>query len=178
MEWGLVREQYPDKLVLVEALSTSSKDSVRTVEEMSIISTFDDNMYAWNAYKRVHKENPEKELYVFHTSKEKPEVIEKFFYWRARPKMELRVEDGLLLDKVTLEYQGKKLQLDNVLVDTGCSDSIFDTDLLAKIGLNVDYINGVPTTMYGVGGKGEVCNQQIVTDFYIDGQALNHFHFN
>lgn len=79
MEWGLVREQYPDKLVLVEALSTSSKDSIRTVDEMSIISTFEDNMEAWKAYKRVHKENPEKELYVFHTSKEKPEVIEKFF---------------------------------------------------------------------------------------------------
>lgn len=79
MEWGLVREQYPDKLVLVEALTTSSKDSIRTVEEMSIISTFDDNMEAWKAYKRVHKENPEKEIYVFHTSKAKPEVIEKFF---------------------------------------------------------------------------------------------------
>lgn len=89
--------------------------------------------------------------------------------------MELRVEGGLLLAKVILEYKGEKLQLDNVLVDTGCSDTIFDTDLLAKIGLYVDYINGVPTTMYGIGGKGEVCNQQIVSDLYIDGQVLNQF---
>jgi hypothetical protein len=44
---------------------------------------------------------------------------------------------------------------------TGCSDSIFDTDLLAEIGLYVDYVNGMPTTMYGIGGKGEVCNQLI-----------------
>lgn len=79
MDWELVREQFPDKLVLVEALSTVSKENVRTVEEMSIISTFDDNMEAWKAYKKVHKENPEKEVYVFHTAKEKPEVIEKFF---------------------------------------------------------------------------------------------------
>ncbi|MGG0719038.1 hypothetical protein ABE096_15795 [Robertmurraya massiliosenegalensis] len=79
MEWGLIRDQYPDKLVLVEALSTTSKDRIRTVEEMSIISIFEDNMDAWNAYKKTHKENPEKEIYVFHTSKEKPEVIEKFF---------------------------------------------------------------------------------------------------
>lgn len=78
MDWGLVRDQYPDKLVLVEALSTTSKDSIRTVEEMSIIATFDNNMEAWKAYKKTHKENPGKELYVFHTSKEKPEVIENF----------------------------------------------------------------------------------------------------
>ncbi|WP_407271665.1 hypothetical protein [Radiobacillus sp. PE A8.2] len=79
MDWGLVREQFPDKLVLVEALTATSRDSIRTIEEMSIISTFDDNMDAWKAYKQTHKENPEKELYVFHTSKEKPEVLEKFF---------------------------------------------------------------------------------------------------
>jgi len=79
MDWGLVREQFPDKLVLVEALSATSRDSIKTVEEMSIISTFDNNMEAWKAYKKTHKENPEKELYVFHTSKEKPEVLEKYF---------------------------------------------------------------------------------------------------
>jgi hypothetical protein len=79
MDWNLVREQYPDKLVLVEALSTASKDNIRTVKEMSIISIFNNNMEAWEAYKRKHIENPDKELYVFHTSKEKPEVIEKFF---------------------------------------------------------------------------------------------------
>ncbi|MFZ3590107.1 hypothetical protein ACOI1C_12695 [Bacillus sp. DJP31] len=79
MNWGLVRQQYPDRLVVVEALATSSKDRIRIVEDMSIISTFDNSIEAWETYKRLHKENPDKELYVFHTSKIKPEVIEKFF---------------------------------------------------------------------------------------------------
>ncbi|MEH7009703.1 hypothetical protein V7087_02625 [Neobacillus niacini] len=34
---------------------------------------------------------------------------------------------------------------------------------------------GIPTTMYGVGGKGEVCNQQKVNGLKIDGQTLNDF---
>lgn len=89
--------------------------------------------------------------------------------------MELRVEDGLLIAKVGLEYQGKKRTLNNVLVDTGCSDSIFDTDLLAEIGVYIDYVNGMPTTMYGVGGKGEVCNQQLVNELSIGGRVLNQF---
>ncbi|WP_100012886.1 hypothetical protein [Lentibacillus sediminis] len=79
MEWNDVREQFPSKLVLVEALSTTSKDNIRTLDNMSVISTFDDNMEAWKAYKKTHLKNPEKELYVFHTSKEQPEVIEKYF---------------------------------------------------------------------------------------------------
>jgi hypothetical protein len=79
MVWDLVREQFPDKLVLVEALSTTSMNIIRTVEEMTIISTFDDNTSVWNGYKKTHKENPEKEIYVFHNSKVRPEVVEKFF---------------------------------------------------------------------------------------------------
>jgi hypothetical protein len=79
MKWSEVREHYPDQIVLVEALKTSSENSVRTVEEMSILSDFQENMDAWKEYKKLHKEKPEKELYIFHTSKAKAEVIEQFF---------------------------------------------------------------------------------------------------
>ncbi|WP_100012885.1 hypothetical protein [Lentibacillus sediminis] len=89
--------------------------------------------------------------------------------------MELRIEKGILLAKVALEFHGEELLLNNVIVDTGSSDTIFDTDLLAEIGLFVDYVNGIPTVMYGVGGKGEVCNQQLVSELYVDGQSLNQF---
>lgn len=79
MKWFEVREHYPHKIVLVEALKTTSENKVRTVEEMSILSNFQDNMDAWREYKKLHKEKPEKELYIFHTSKEKAEVVEQFF---------------------------------------------------------------------------------------------------
>jgi hypothetical protein len=46
---------------------------------MSILSEFSDSMEAWKEYKRIHKSNPDKELYIFHTSKEKEEIIEQFF---------------------------------------------------------------------------------------------------
>lgn len=32
MDWDLVRGQYPDKLALTEALATTLKDSIRTME--------------------------------------------------------------------------------------------------------------------------------------------------
>jgi hypothetical protein len=79
MKWSEVREHYPDQIVLVEALETFSENRVRTVEDMAILSDFRDDMAAWQEYKKLHKENPEKELYIFHTSKEKAQVIEQFF---------------------------------------------------------------------------------------------------
>jgi hypothetical protein len=57
----------------------------------------------------------------------------------------------------------------------GCAVTIFDTDIMAKIEVTIDFANGIPTTMYSVGGKGEVCNQQKVNGLIIDGQTLNDF---
>jgi len=79
MRWSEVCRQYPDQIVLVEALETTSRNNIRTVEEMSILSNFDDDIVAWQEYKKIHKSNPDKELYILHTSKEKAEVIEQFF---------------------------------------------------------------------------------------------------
>jgi hypothetical protein len=79
MKWHEVCEHYPNQIVLVEALITTSVNHIRTIEEMSILSNFSDNMAAWNEYKRLHKSNPDKELYILHTSKENAEVIEQFF---------------------------------------------------------------------------------------------------
>lgn len=54
-----------------------------------------------------------------------------------------------------LSYNGNKKCLDNVLLDTGCSNTIFDTDEVEKIGLIIDRESGSPRRMYGVGGESE-----------------------
>ena len=79
MKWSQVCHKYPDQIVLVEALKTSSEDKILTVEEMSILSEFQDSMEAWEEYKKVHRDNPDKELYIFHTSNDKAKVVEQFF---------------------------------------------------------------------------------------------------
>ncbi|WP_066072613.1 hypothetical protein [Neobacillus soli] len=75
MMWTEVRENYPNKIVLAEALKTSSHNKIRSIEEMSILSVFQNSMDAWEEYKKVHKERPDKELYILHTSREKAEVV-------------------------------------------------------------------------------------------------------
>jgi hypothetical protein len=78
MKWSEVREHYPDQIVLVEALRTTSENKVRTVEEMSILSDFQENMDAWKEYKKLHKEKPEKEHIFFIHLKQKLRSLNNF----------------------------------------------------------------------------------------------------
>lgn len=79
MRWSEVCSRYPSRFVLVEALKAMSSNRMRTIEEMTVVEEYDNPLQAWEGYKRHHKENPEREFYVFHTSKQEIKVIEEYF---------------------------------------------------------------------------------------------------
>ncbi|WP_152400471.1 hypothetical protein [Paenibacillus cellulositrophicus] len=79
MKWSNVRNIYPNRWVLVEALATHSNNHQRTIEEMSIVSEYDDPKDAWASYKKLHLSEPTRELYIFYTGNEYIEVIEQSF---------------------------------------------------------------------------------------------------
>lgn len=62
--------------------------------------------------------------------------------------MRLRLENGLPLVTFSCTYQEKTIEMTNVLFDTGCSSTVFDTDLLAKIGLHLDLIRNRQTDVW------------------------------
>ncbi|WP_407984340.1 hypothetical protein [Priestia abyssalis] len=79
LKWTEIRKRYPDKFVLVEAVSAYSKENKRIIEEMSVLEEHTSSNSAWSGYKKLHRELPERELYIFHTSKEQIEVEEQHF---------------------------------------------------------------------------------------------------
>lgn len=79
MKWKQVCEQYPEQWVLVEAISAYSKNSIRYIEELSVISNFSDSTHAWKEYKKLHLAKPSYEYYIFHTDHETLEVKEQKF---------------------------------------------------------------------------------------------------
>lgn len=89
--------------------------------------------------------------------------------------MKIEMCDGLPLVSVFLSYNGKTMQLNDVLLDTGCSTTIFDTDEVEEIGLIIDRTNGRPRRMYGVGGESELCYEQIVSDIKINSHLFDSF---
>ncbi|MFB0843453.1 hypothetical protein [Paenibacillus oleatilyticus] len=76
MRWSEVCSRYPSRFVLVEVFKAISSNLMRTIEEFTVVEVYDNPLQAWEGYKRHNKENPEREFYVFHTSKQEIEVIE------------------------------------------------------------------------------------------------------
>lgn len=89
--------------------------------------------------------------------------------------MKIKMNDGLPLVSVTITYKGRTICIQNVLLDTGCSTTIFDTDEVEEIGLVIDRMNGRPRRMYGVGGESELCYEQIVSNIEINNHLFDSF---
>lgn len=76
MKWSEVRQHFPERCVLVEALKSETRGKERVIEEMSVIDDFGSGNAAWKVYKKLHAENQDRELYIFHTNNEEIKVIE------------------------------------------------------------------------------------------------------
>ncbi|QUL53970.1 hypothetical protein KDC22_27100 [Paenibacillus tritici] len=79
MKWGEITKLYPSRFVLVEAIKASSNNRVRYLEDMAVIQDYNNSQEAWSGYKKLHKLHPNRELYVFHTSRTDVEVVEELF---------------------------------------------------------------------------------------------------
>jgi predicted aspartyl protease len=88
--------------------------------------------------------------------------------------MKFEMDEHLPLVSVKIEYNGKKKIFSKVLLDTGCSSTILDTDLCEEIGLLLDLENATTRKMYGIGGT-EICIEQKVSGMTIDKFQLNDF---
>ncbi len=91
--------------------------------------------------------------------------------------MIIRTQSGLALAKVVLRHYTNSIILKDVLLDTGCAVTVFDTDSVEPIGLVPDRKNGILVSMFGIGGKSELCIQQFASNLEIDSYQLCHFQF-
>lgn len=78
MKWEDVRQAFPNQWVLIEAIQAYTNDeSERVLEEISLLKKFPTSKEVMDAYQKIHQEHPRKELYVLHTSRKEPNIIEK-----------------------------------------------------------------------------------------------------
>ncbi|MEK5030341.1 retropepsin-like aspartic protease [Paenibacillus sp. FSL R7-0302] len=65
--------------------------------------------------------------------------------------MKIAYDGQLLTIDISVYYQGRTLQIKDIIIDTGSSHTVFSPDVLEEIG--VTYENGDPVyEAYGVGG--------------------------
>ena len=77
MQWQEIRNHYPQQWLLVEAIKAHSESNKRILEQIAVVGTFPDSVIAMKSYVQLHHEAPERELYVFHTSRETLDITER-----------------------------------------------------------------------------------------------------
>lgn len=87
--------------------------------------------------------------------------------------MKIQLKHGLPIVSLTLTHNNHSVTLPNVLFDTGCAATVFDTEALAEIEVYIDFINGKAKRMYGVGGTSETCYEQLIPELQIEHIALD-----
>ncbi|RWR07767.1 hypothetical protein [Siminovitchia fortis] len=76
MKWEDVRQAFPKQWVLIEVAQAYTNDeSERILEEITPLKKFSNSPEAIRVYQELHRENPTRELYILHTSRENPNII-------------------------------------------------------------------------------------------------------
>ena len=76
MHWKEIKEKYPHSWLVIEAVKAHSETEKRVLDEISVINSYNDSQSALKEYKKLHNEKPGRELYVYHTSRDKVDINE------------------------------------------------------------------------------------------------------
>lgn len=77
MKWKEVRQHYPHQWLLVEAIRAYSGANRRVVEDLAVVGPFSDSASALQRYNELHRQDPQRELYVLHTDREHLDIRER-----------------------------------------------------------------------------------------------------
>jgi hypothetical protein len=71
-----VRSHFPHQWLVVEALAARSELGKRLLEELAVVDRYPDGESAMRAFLKLHRQEPDRELYVLHTDREQLEITE------------------------------------------------------------------------------------------------------
>ncbi|MFQ5854228.1 MAG: hypothetical protein ACE5LU_01090 [Anaerolineae bacterium] len=77
MRWNDIRNHYPHQWLLVEAIKAHSESGKRILEQLTVVNIFPDALAAMKGYVQLHRQSPERELYVLHTDRETLDITER-----------------------------------------------------------------------------------------------------
>jgi len=71
MTWQQIREKYPGRWVVVEALGAYTQNGKRVIPNLQLVASFGSDWHeAWDAYKALHHADKWREYYYLHTDRE------------------------------------------------------------------------------------------------------------
>ena len=71
MNWQEIRQRYPHRWLVVEAIGAYTEGAARVIPHLEVLGEFNQDHDAARAYYRqAHRQNKMRELYVLHTDRE------------------------------------------------------------------------------------------------------------
>ena len=77
MQWQEIRGHFPQQWLLLEAVKAHSEGDQRILDQLAVLDAFPDSATALSDYARIHRDIPQRELYVFHTSRDTLDILER-----------------------------------------------------------------------------------------------------
>ncbi|MCA9927422.1 MAG: hypothetical protein KC419_03050 [Anaerolineales bacterium] len=77
MNWEEIRTLYPKQWLLVEATKAYSESSKRILEQLQVLQSFADSTSAMKQYSQIHRQQPQREMYVLHTDRAELDISER-----------------------------------------------------------------------------------------------------
>ena len=77
MQWAQVRQRYPDRWLIVEALEAHTDGNRRRLDQLAVVEECTDGPEAYRRYKALHHQFLDRELYFVHTEREQLEILER-----------------------------------------------------------------------------------------------------
>lgn len=77
MKWVDVRQAYPNRWLIIEALEAHTANEQRILDKIAVIETCADSAEVMTAYERWHQAQPQREFYFAHTGREELDIRER-----------------------------------------------------------------------------------------------------
>lgn len=77
MKWTEVRAAYPDEWLVVEAIQFHEEGEVFVGDDVTVVEKCADGADAFDVYRRLHRQFPEREFVFVHTSRESLRIEER-----------------------------------------------------------------------------------------------------
>jgi len=77
MTWQEIRRIYPDTWLLIEAVEAhTTNEKRRVIDRLAVIDEFSSFFDAMQEYKKLHRQAPQREMYVVHTVNDEIKIQE------------------------------------------------------------------------------------------------------
>lgn len=77
MKWQEIREKYPETWLLIEAVEAhTTNEKRRVIDRLAVIDEFSGFFDAMEFYKKLHRQTPQREMYVVHTVNDEIKIRE------------------------------------------------------------------------------------------------------